>query len=54
MTLQSGAPFTVYDPAGGSAYSLAAPESRPQPFQPGLRCANAPSSGSVTRGLAVG
>jgi Carboxypeptidase regulatory-like domain len=44
--LQSGSPFTVFDPAGGSAYQLASP-SASATFTPGSSCANAPSSGST-------
>jgi len=44
--LQSGSPFTVFDPAGGSAYQLASP-SASATFVPGFSCANAASSGSV-------
>jgi len=50
MILQSGAPFTVYDPAGGSAYNLASPASSAT-FVSGYRCSNAASSGSVTSRL---
>ncbi|MFZ0952523.1 MAG: carboxypeptidase-like regulatory domain-containing protein [Candidatus Sulfotelmatobacter sp.] len=46
MILQSGAPFTIYDPAGGSAYALASP-SATATFNSGFNCANAPSSGSI-------
>jgi Carboxypeptidase regulatory-like domain len=45
MILQSGAPFTMYDPDGGSAYALASPSSTAT-FAPGYGCANAPSHGS--------
>lgn len=51
ITLQSGAPFTVFDPAGGTAYSLASPASTAT-FSPGFRCANALSSGSIHSRLA--
>jgi len=44
--LQSGSPFTVFDPAGGSAYQLASP-SASSTFMPGFSCANAASSGST-------
>jgi hypothetical protein len=50
IILQSGAPFTVFDPAGGSAYQLASP-SASATFVPGFSCANAPSTGSVTQRL---
>jgi hypothetical protein len=45
MILQSGTPFTVYDPAGGSAYALASPSSTAT-FGSGFSCANALSTGS--------
>lgn len=45
ITLQSGAPFSVFDPAGGSAYALASPASTAT-FVPGFGCGNAPSHGS--------
>src|SRR5208282_6819762 len=51
IILQSGTPFSIFDPAGGSAYSLASP-SATATFSPGFGCANAPSSGSVTSRLA--
>ncbi|HEX6503627.1 MAG TPA: carboxypeptidase-like regulatory domain-containing protein [Terriglobales bacterium] len=50
MILQSGAPFTVYDPAGGTAYALASPSTTAS-FAPGFGCGNASSSGSVTSRL---
>ena len=50
MILQPGAPFSVFDPAGGSAYNLASP-SATATFVPGYSCANAASSGSVTSRL---
>jgi hypothetical protein len=46
MVLQSGAPFTVYDPAGGTAYALASTPSSTATFAPGYSCGNAPSHGS--------
>ncbi len=46
VTLQSGAPFTVYDPAGGTAYALASTPSSTATWTPGSNCGNAPSSGS--------
>jgi hypothetical protein len=46
IILQSGAPFTMFDPSGGSAYALASP-SATATFTSGFSCANAPSSGSV-------
>jgi hypothetical protein len=51
IILQSGAPFTVYDPAGGTAYNLASPSSTAT-FSPGFGCGNAPSSGSISSRLA--
>jgi hypothetical protein len=42
--LQSGSPFTVFDPAGGTAYQLASP-SASATFVPGFSCGNALSSG---------
>jgi Carboxypeptidase regulatory-like domain len=51
ITLQSGAPFTVFDPAGGTAYNLASPSSTAA-FNPGFGCGNAPSSGSIHSRLA--
>jgi hypothetical protein len=52
IILQSGAPFTVYDPAGGTAYALASTPSSTATFGSGFSCANAPSSGSLTSRLA--
>jgi len=43
--LQSGSPFTVFDPAGGTAYQLSSP-SASATFVPGYSCGNALSSGS--------
>jgi hypothetical protein len=51
ITLQSGAPFTVFDPAGGTSYNLASPSST-STFNSGFGCGNAPSSGSVHARLA--
>jgi Carboxypeptidase regulatory-like domain len=51
ITLQSGAPFTVFDPAGGTAYNLASPSSTAT-FNPGFGCGNASSSGSIHSRLA--
>ena len=51
ITLQSGAPFTIFDPNGGGAYALASP-SATATFSPGFSCANAPSSGSIRSRLA--
>src|SRR5579864_8930944 len=50
IILQSGSPFTVFDPAGGSAYQLASP-SASATFMQGFSCANALSSGSKTARL---
>jgi hypothetical protein len=50
IILQSGVPFTVFDPAGGSAYQLASP-SASATFMPGFSCASAPSTGSVSQRL---
>jgi hypothetical protein len=47
MILQSGAPFSIFDPGGGSAYALASP-SATATFAPGFDCANAPAHGSPT------
>jgi hypothetical protein len=46
MILQSGTPFTVYDPNGGGAYALASP-SATATFNGGYGCSNGASSGSV-------
>ena len=51
LTLQSGAPFTVFDPAGGTAYALAS-SSATATFAPGFGCGNAPSHGSPESRLA--
>ena len=50
MILQSGTPFSVFDPAGGSAYALASPSSTAT-FSPNFGCGNAVSSGSITSRL---
>ena len=52
IVLQSGAPFTIYDPAGGTAYALASTPSSTATFNPGYSCANAPSHGSPEARLA--
>jgi hypothetical protein len=52
IILQSGAPFAIYDPSGGSAYALASTPSSTATFSPGFSCANAPSSGSIRSRLA--
>jgi len=46
LILQSGAPFSILDPAGGSAYALASTPSSTATFNPGFSCGNAPSRGS--------
>ena len=46
ITVQSGEPFTMFDPAGGSAYALASPSSTAT-FASGFGCANAFSTGST-------
>jgi hypothetical protein len=51
LTLQSGTPFTVVDPAGGSAYALSSPNLATATFTPGSSCGNALSSGSITSRL---
>jgi Carboxypeptidase regulatory-like domain len=50
IILQSGTPFTMFDPAGGSAYALASPSATAS-FTGGSSCANALSSGSITSRL---
>jgi hypothetical protein len=50
LIFQSGAPFSVFDPAGGSAYNLASPSSTAT-FVSGYSCANAASTGSITSRL---
>jgi len=52
LVLQSGAPFTVYDPAGGTAYALASTPSSTATFADGFSCGNAPSRGSPEARLA--
>jgi hypothetical protein len=52
LILQSGTPFSIYDPAGGSAYALASTPSSTATFNSGFSCANAPSSGSIQSRLA--
>jgi hypothetical protein len=51
IILQSGTPFTVFDPAGGTAYNLASPSSTAT-FGSGFGCGNALSSGSIHSRLA--
>lgn len=52
LIMQSGAPFTVYDPAGGTAYALASTPSSTATFGPGFTCANDGSHGSPEARLA--
>jgi Carboxypeptidase regulatory-like domain len=52
MILQSGTPFTIYDPAGGTAYALASTPSSTATFGQGFTCANALSTGSKQTRLA--
>jgi hypothetical protein len=51
VTVQSGTPFTVVDPAGGSAYAFSSPNLATATFTSGATCANAPTSGSITSRL---
>lgn len=51
LILQSGAPFTVYDPGGGTAYALASTPSSTATFASGFSCANALSSGGIASRL---
>src|SRR5258708_16565221 len=51
ITVQPGTSFSVFDPAGGTAYNLASPASTAT-FSPGFGCGNAPSSGSIHSRLA--
>ena len=51
LVLQSGAPFTVYDPAGGTAYALASTPSSTATFAPGFGCTSAPSRGTPEQRL---
>jgi hypothetical protein len=51
LIVQTGAPFTMFDPSGGSAYALASP-SATATFAPGFSCANASSVGSTRARLA--
>ncbi len=52
LILQSGAPFSIYDPAGGTAYALASTPSSTATFTPGSSCANALATGSMQSRLA--
>jgi len=51
VILQSGTPFSEWDPAGGGAYNLASPSSTAE-FNTGFSCANAASSGSISSRVA--
>jgi hypothetical protein len=51
ILVQSGAPFSIMDPVGGSAYNPSSPSSTAT-FSPGFTCANASSSGSTRSRLA--
>jgi hypothetical protein len=51
IILQTGAAFTVFDPAGRTAYELASPASTAT-FTPAFGCGNAPSSDSIHSRLA--
>jgi hypothetical protein len=52
LILQSGAPFSILDPAGGSVYALASTPSSTATFNPGFSCANAPTHGTPEERLA--
>lgn len=52
LILQSGAPFSILDPAGGSVYALASTPSSTATFNPGFSCGNAPSHGRPEQRLA--
>jgi hypothetical protein len=52
LILQSGAPFSILDPAGGSVYALASTPSSTATFNPGFSCASAPSHGTPEQRLA--
>lgn len=47
FTLQSGAPFSVIDSAGGTAFGLSSPNLVTPDFAPGFNCSNALTSGST-------
>jgi hypothetical protein len=51
LILQGGAPFTIFDPAGGSAYALASPAATAT-LAPEFSCANALATGSFKSRLA--
>jgi hypothetical protein len=51
LTLQSGAPFTVYDAAGGTAANLASSPAVTASFASGFSCANSATSGSTNSRL---
>jgi hypothetical protein len=48
FTLQSGAPFSVFDSLGGTAYGMSSADAVTAVFAPGFNCSNAYSSGSTT------
>jgi len=50
IIVQSGTPFTLFDPSGGGAYNLASPSSTAT-FSPGFGCGNASSHGSTVARL---
>ena len=52
LILQSGAPFTMYDPAGGTAYALASTPSSTATFANGNGCGTALNKGSMPSRLA--
>jgi hypothetical protein len=52
ITLQGGAPFTMYDPAGGTAYALASTPSSTATFAGGFGCGTALNKGSMQSRLA--
>src|SRR5260370_38369621 len=51
LTLQSGTPFTVVDPAGGSAYALRSPNLATATARSACSCRNAPGSAGLTSRL---
>ncbi|MGB9403001.1 MAG: carboxypeptidase-like regulatory domain-containing protein [Candidatus Acidiferrales bacterium] len=51
LTLQSGAPFTVYDGSGGTAANLASSPAVTADFAPGFSCANSATHGSTNQRL---
>jgi Carboxypeptidase regulatory-like domain len=52
IILQSGAPYTPVDSAGGSAYNFSSPNLATPTFAPGFSCGNASTHGSVEARLA--